>query len=88
MIQNKNVIVLLNKSDLTTVITENQIEEFLPDSPVIRVSALQGSGIELFEKTVKDMFFQGELKSNRETVLINMRHKEGFAASGRAEPCK
>ena len=48
MIQNKNVIVLLNKSDLTTVITENQIEEFLPDSPVIRVSALQGSGIELF----------------------------------------
>ena len=78
MIQNKNVIVLLNKSDLTTVITENQIEEFLPDSPVIRVSALQGSGIELFEKTVKDMFFQGELKSNRETVLINMRHKEAL----------
>ena len=78
MIQNKNVIVLLNKIDLTTVITENQIEEFLPDSPVIRVSALQGSGIELFEKTVKDMFFQGELKSNRETVLINMRHKEAL----------
>ena len=50
----------------------------MPDSPVIRVSALQGSGIELFEKTVNDMFFQGELKSNRETVLINMRHKEAL----------
>ena len=24
------------------------------------------------------MFFQGELKSNRETVLINMRHKEAL----------
>ena len=78
MIQNKNSIVLLNKSDLTTVITENQIEELLPGSPVIRVSALQGSGIELFEKTVKDRFFQGELKSNSETVLINMRHKEAL----------
>ena len=81
MIQNKNVIVLLNKSDLTTVINENQIEEFLPDSPVIRVSALQGSGIELFEKTVKDMFFQGELKTNSDIVLIFKPHKDELQES-------
>jgi tRNA modification GTPase len=38
----------------------------------------QNSGIEEFENTIKDMFFNGKLKNNNEIVITNMRHKEAL----------
>lgn len=35
-------------------------------------------GIELFLKTVKEMFFHGNIVYNDEVYITNMRHKEAF----------
>lgn len=77
-IRNKKVIVLLNKSDLEQKVTQKDVEEAFRGSftpVIIRTSALEGAGMEEFEKSIRDMFFKGEIKSSQEIVITNMRHK-------------
>ena len=122
----KNVIVLLNKSDLPTVVTEEEISQIFEEFSIrelemekdqidknkinedrtekniveesrvkeviieehgvnknrkvvmIKSSTKVNSGLEELEKTIKDIFFQGEIKSSNEIIITNMRHKEAL----------
>lgn len=81
----KKMIVLMNKSDLCAAVYEDDIlkvfREFFPDSEspkVIRTSATEGAGLKEFEKTVREMFFHGEIRTNGETVITNIRHAEAL----------
>lgn len=76
-IQDRKAIVLLNKSDLDIVISEKEIGN-LKDKPILRVSALQQIGIEELEKTITDMFFQGNITFNDDIYITNVRHKNAL----------
>lgn len=87
VIKDKKVIVLLNKSDLDTVVTEKKICKTLEiDSrsiycqtiKIIRTSTKENLGMEEFENVIKEMFFQGQIKANDEVIITNMRHKEAL----------
>ena len=85
LIGDKNTIVLLNKSDLAAVVEEKNLrelmEKMLPKHKqiaMIPTSTKDNSGINVFENAIKEMFFQGELKSNNEIIITNMRHKEAL----------
>lgn len=89
LIRDKKVIVLLNKTDLDPVVTEEQIkdkfreiyegEEKHDDSlHVIRTSTKDNTGIDEFEKTIQDMFFAGRIAANDEIYITNQRHKEAL----------
>ena len=77
MIEDKNVIVLLNKSDLKTMVTHKMVKEHL-DKPMIEISAKEEEGIYELEQTVKEMFFQGGLTFNDEVYITNVRQKEAL----------
>lgn len=88
LIADKKIVVLLNKSDLSSAFSEIELtklmDEILPEKknvPVIRTSTKEHTGIEEFENVVKEMFFQGELSHNSEIVITNMRHKEALQNS-------
>ena len=74
MIQDKKAVVLLNKSDLDTVVTENMIKSHI-EKPILSISAKEESGIKELEETLKEMFFQGEISFNDEVYITNIRHK-------------
>jgi len=78
IIGDKKCIVLLNKSDLPAVITEEDLNVAFHHVAIVKTSAKNQTGLEEFEKTVKDMFFSGVIKSSNETVITNMRHKEAL----------
>lgn len=81
-IGDKNVIVLLNKSDLANVVTAEDVKELFgtvrKSLNFVRTSVLEGEGMEEFERIVKEMFFHGEITSNNEIVITNLRHKEAL----------
>ncbi len=77
IIHDRKAIVLLNKSDLSTVITKEMIKEHI-EKPMIEVSAKNEEGISEFEEQLKTMFFQGELSFNDEIYITNMRHKQAI----------
>jgi len=77
ILENKRVIILLNKSDLDNMITKEELEEKFP-YPVIAISAKEETGITALEDTLKEMFFHGDLSFNDEVYITNMRHKEAI----------
>ncbi len=85
--ESKKFIVLLNKSDLNMAVTEEEIEkkfEYFPDYRIVKISALQHGGLDVFEETVKEMFFDGELNFNDEVVITSLRHKEALMEAVRS----
>lgn len=78
-LQNKKAIVLLNKSDLSARVDEKDIEQILKKSfPVIKISLKTNEGLSEIEKEIKNIFFRGELKSNHQILITNVRHKEAL----------
>ena len=78
MIGDKKAVILLNKSDLTTVLSKDMIKSII-DKPIISISAKEEQGIEEFETILKEMFFQGEISFNDEVYITNIRHKTAIS---------
>lgn len=78
LIQDKNVIILINKIDLENVTTKDQITKKL-QKPVIEISASTEQGIDEFVKCLKQMFFKGDIQFNDEIYITNARHKKAIA---------
>lgn len=70
-------IALLNKSDLETVVTEDEIRDHL-DAEILSFSAKDLTGLEDLEERIKDMFFSGSLDMNQEIFITNARQKHAL----------
>ena len=73
-------VVLLNKSDLNTVVIEEDIKQFTNRS-IISISAASGEGLNELEELIRKMFYQDELSFNDEIYIHNARQKEALRAS-------
>lgn len=80
MIQDKNTVVLLNKSDLSMVISEKDLAE-LTGKRVISVSAKEETGMDEFKQEIKTMFYNGTIDFNDQVLITNVRHKEALSES-------
>lgn len=74
LIQDKKVIVVLNKADLTPVIGKDEIRKAI-NAPVITTSAKDYTGIDDLEEAVKELFFAGQIEMNDQIYITNARHK-------------
>lgn len=77
LLHDKKVIILLNKSDLKSVVTEQDVKGYL-DKSMISFSAYNNDGVAELESTIKDMFFQGDITFNDEVYITNMRQKSSL----------
>lgn len=82
LIQNKKFIVLLNKTDLDMIVTEELLADRInikaDDSCIIKTSTKDNKGIDIFEDRIKNMFFKGNISFNDQVFITNMRHKEAI----------
>lgn len=74
----KKYIVLFNKTDLLPVVHEDVLAEELgiERSCIVKTSIKDETGIDLLEKKIKDMFFEGDIAFHNEVYITNIRHKE------------
>lgn len=77
ILKDKNAIVLLNKSDLSTITTEDIVKKYL-DKPVIYISAKDRTGIDELESKISEMFLHGQVSFNDEVYITNIRHKNSL----------
>lgn len=77
LINNKQAIILVNKSDMDTVIN---IDELKKDSnrDVILFSAKNGEGMDQLEEEIRNMFYSGKVTYNDQVYITNARHKEAL----------
>lgn len=74
-IKNSNCIVLLNKSDLSSVIDQSDLE-VLTGKTVIPISAINNYGIDKLESEIVSMFFSNNINLNNQVIITNLRHKD------------
>lgn len=74
-IKGRNVITVINKSDLDIVVDKLWISEELPGD-IIEISAKYGDGKEELYNILNDKFFSGQLQYNDELYITNSRHKD------------
>lgn len=87
--EDKKCIILLNKSDLKTVITKEKLQKELMKIikreqnernnsfkiSMIDISAKEEHGIQELEEALNKMFLKGEVSFNDEVYITNIRHK-------------
>ena len=92
-VREKKTIILLNKSDLNTVVDEEMIWKRLYGQisgnmqekiPVIPVSAKEEKGIEILEKKLKEMFINGKVSFNDQIYISNARQKSALADAAKS----
>ena len=76
-IREKKAVVLLNKSDLKQVVTEEMLKERTAH-PVILFSAKEKRGLDELEAAVREMFFHGEISVNDEIYITSARHRDAL----------
>ena len=74
----KKCVILLNKSDLGSVIGPEEIACYT-NNPVITVSAKDETGIDELKKFIVDEYSKGYLKYNDEIFITNARQKEALS---------
>ncbi|WP_077612838.1 tRNA uridine-5-carboxymethylaminomethyl(34) synthesis GTPase MnmE [Clostridium sp. Marseille-P2415] len=79
-IEDRKAVVLLNKTDLATVVTADMLKE-RTGHKVISISARERTGIENLEDEVKSMFYQGEIDFNDQVYITNVRHKNALSGA-------
>ena len=79
VIKDKKVIILLNKSDLEQITTEERLrKEKGSGYPIISISVKENAGIDLLEQKIKEMFYHGEISFNDEIYITNARQKSSL----------
>ena len=96
LVYNKKAVILLNKSDLDTVVTKETLKEEIEKVinkennlqkadidriPMIDISAKEEQGIQEFETALQNMFLKGEISFNDEIYITNMRQKAALKSA-------
>ena len=76
-IKDKKAIIVLNKSDLDTVVSEEVIKSYV-DKRVITTSALVDSDVTEITDCIYDMFANGLINFNDQVYITNIRQKDAL----------
>ena len=74
ILKDTNVIVIINKTDLSNQLDIEIIKELLSKSPIIYTSMKEEIGLEELETAISQLFFAGNIKQDDFTYVSNSRH--------------
>ena len=75
LLENKKSLVLLNKTDLPSVISKEELQN-KTGITVLPVSVKKEEGLDLFIREVKHLFFTGEISIHEDVYITNVRQKQ------------
>lgn len=84
LLTGRRSIILMNKSDLETVTTQEDVQRLLHEIQgqdhsgeeiILPISAREGDGYDSFAGVLENLFFHGRLSWNDEVMITNTRHK-------------
>ena len=81
LIKNKKSIILLNKSDLNAKINENDSRFTEITDNIIKISALNKTGIDLLYEKISNLFNLNEINLDNDILITNIRHKNIISKS-------
>lgn len=80
LIKDKTAVILLNKTDLQPVISEEEMNH-LKMKDIISISAKENTGVDQLEEWIIKNFFEGKISTQEDIYITNLRHKEAIKES-------
>ncbi|MFC0273064.1 tRNA uridine-5-carboxymethylaminomethyl(34) synthesis GTPase MnmE [Metabacillus herbersteinensis] len=74
VIKDMDVIVIINKTDLSRKIDIEKVKEYAKGRPIVTTSLLEEKGIDELEDSIGALFFKGNIQSHDLTYVSNSRH--------------
>lgn len=74
MSEEKDRIIIINKTDLERKIDLDKVKELAKNDPIVTTSLLLDEGVEQLELAINKLFFQGEIEASDMTYVSNARH--------------
>lgn len=81
-LKDKQVLILLNKSDRPSAIEPEDIE-MLTDSTIIKTSMIDGTGLDQVEEFIYHLVYSGGAGPKNSVMITNSRHKEALIRAER-----
>lgn len=81
LIKDKKSIIIINKTDLDIKYDEEYFKTLINNENIIVASITQGVGLDILEKSIKSMFYDGEVEIESDTIITNIRHKNQLIKS-------
>ena len=78
LLDSRKSIILMNKSDLNTIVTKERDLCDYQEYQIIQTSTKEGTGLQELEEAIKQLFFQGEISFNDEIFAVNARQKDAL----------
>ncbi len=75
IIKGKKSIILLNKSDLNSILKEDDNRFQNITENILKISALNGEGLENLYNLIQNMFSLNEINIDNGVIITNLRHK-------------
>lgn len=73
-VKDRQLILVINKSDLDSKLDMAEIEELVSEERIVRMSVREEEGLDQLEKAISTLFFEGQLDSGDLTYVSNVRH--------------
>lgn len=73
---NKKYLILINKIDLPSELEYEKLYNYVNQENIIKLSIKNNTGIDQLEQKLKDMFLAGQISSNDNVYITNVRHKD------------
>lgn len=73
-ISEKQVVVVINKIDLPTVLDERELKEMFGENRIVRMSAKEQVGLMDLDKIISTLFFHEGIEQSDMTYVSNVRH--------------
>lgn len=77
-VKDKKVIYVLNKADLESNITEEIVNEYLNNGPIVQISAKEQSGLDALRLAMKEFVIKGNASVSGEATISNQRQKQAL----------
>lgn len=73
ILTDRNVVLLINKSDLPAQFDDQQLEQLLPEKRNLKISVLTGTGLEELEQLIVSMVYGGDIQQHEGAFVNNVR---------------
>ncbi|WP_418791241.1 tRNA uridine-5-carboxymethylaminomethyl(34) synthesis GTPase MnmE [Phosphitispora sp. TUW77] len=78
LMNNKNSIVIINKTDLKKKTGFSEINKLVAEKDIVEMSLLTGEGLELLEQKIEELVYAGKVFAQGDVMITNMRHKNSL----------
>lgn len=84
LVKGRNSLIIINKTDVITNISDLEIEKYTGRKDIIRLSLLKGEGLEMLEEKIEEIVYAGVVKGTDDLLVTNIRHKNALVKAAQS----